>query len=106
MAYADITTKERNKGLKQVIDFFKQENSKKSKEVRKEVLKLYENTDSKSIYVAKVENADYWNVIIGDFWKDNRKKVCFIVFNPKVPEFTKVIIKSKRSTKEYTFYKE
>ena len=60
MAYADITTKERNKGLKQVIDFFKQENSKRSKEV----LKLYENTDSKSIYVAKVENADYW--------KDNR----------------------------------
>ena len=96
MAYADITTKERNKGLKQVIDFFKQENSKRSKEV----LKLYENTDSKSIYVAKVENADYWNVTIGDFWKDNRKKVCFIVFNPKVPEFTKVIIKSKRSTKD------
>ena len=102
MAYADITTKERNKGLKQVIDFFKQENSKRSKEV----LKLYENTDSKSIYVAKVENADYWNVTIGDFWKDNRKKVCFIVFNPKVPEFTKVIIKSKKSTKEYTFNKE
>ena len=63
MAYADITTKERNKGLKQVIDFFKQENSKKSKEV----LKLYENTDSKSIYVAKVENEDYWNVTIGNF---------------------------------------
>lgn len=102
MAYADITTKERNKGLKQVIDFFKQDNSKKSKEV----LKLYENTDSKSIYVAKVENEDYWNVTIGDFWKDNRKKVCFIVFNPKIPEFTKVIIKSKRSTKEYTFYNE
>ena len=102
MAYADITTKERNKGLKQVIDFFKQENSKRSKEV----LKLYENTDSKSIYVAKVENADYWNVTIGDFWKDNRKKVCFIVFNPKVPEFTKVITKSKKSTKEYTFNKE
>lgn len=96
MAYADTTIKERNKGLKQVIDFFKQENSKRSKEV----LKLYENTDSKSIYVAKVENADYWNVTIGDFWKDNRKKVCFIVFNPKVPEFTKVIIKSKRSNKE------
>ena len=36
---------------------------------------------------------------IGDFWKDN-KKVCLIVFNPKVPEFTKVIIKSKRSTKD------
>ena len=102
MAYANTTTKERNKGLKQVIDFFKQENSKKSKEV----LKLYENTDSKSIYVAKVENADYWNVTIGNFWKDNRKKVCFIVFNPKVPEFTKVIIKSKKSTKEYTFNKE
>ena len=102
MAYADITTKERNKGLKQVIDFFKQDSSKKSKEV----LKLYENTDSKSIYVAKVENEDCWNVTIGDFWKDNRKKVCFIVFNPKVPEFTKVIIKSKKSTKEYTFYKE
>ena len=101
MAYADITTKERNKGLKQVINFFKQENSKKSKEV----LKLYENTDSKSIYVAKVENEDYWNVTIGNFWKDN-KKVCFIVFNPKVPEFTKVIIKSKKSTKEYTFNKE
>ena len=36
MAYADITTKERNKGLKQVIDFFKQENSKKSKRSTKE----------------------------------------------------------------------
>lgn len=35
MTYADITTKERNKGLKQVIDFFKQENSKRSKEVLK-----------------------------------------------------------------------
>ena len=76
MAYANITTKERNKGLKQVIDFFKQENSKKSKEV----LKLYENTDSKSIYVAKVENADYWNVTIGDFWKDNRKKSMLYCF--------------------------
>ena len=40
MAYADITTKERNKGLKQVIDFFKQENSKRSKEIRKEILKI------------------------------------------------------------------
>ena len=68
MAYADITTKERNKGLKQVIDFFKQDNRKRSKEV----LKLYENTDSKSIYVAKVENADYW--------KDNSKRSMLYCF--------------------------
>ena len=34
------------------------------------------------------------------FGKTIEKKVCFIVFNPKVPEFTKVIIKSKRSTKD------
>ena len=40
MAYADITTKERNKGLKQVIDFFKQENSKKSKRSTKDRLKI------------------------------------------------------------------
>ena len=51
MAYADITTKERNKGLKQVIDFFKQENSKKKvKEVIKNRLFIKNKTKVKLKY--------------------------------------------------------